>query len=242
MSSAALKRRCSAMLLAALAGCASEPAKDAPEVDDARTPEEAGFVSMRTLVPDLGMEIRYAGSHNFVGTPIDGYEAPECYLLRPVAEALQRVELALREKRQRLLIYDCYRPVRAVAHFMRWARDPGDQAHKAEFYPTLDKSRLVPQYIAERSGHSRGATVDLTVMQCDTNTHCTPLDMGTNFDYFGELAHTDSPNVSPAQRENRRALRAAMEREGFRNYPDEWWHYSLVPEPTPGTAYDFPVK
>lgn len=242
MPRAALKRWCSAVVLVALASCANVSTKGAPEVDDARTPEEAGFVSMRTLVPDLRMEIRYAGSQNFVGTPIEGYEAPECYLLRPVAEALQSVEQALREKRRRLLIYDCYRPVRAVAHFMRWARDPGDQAHKAEFYPALDKSRLVPQYIAEHSGHSRGATIDLTLMQCDVDAHCTPLDMGTSFDYFGELAHTNSPNVSQAQRENRHALRAAMEREGFRNYPDEWWHYSRVPEPTPGTAYDFPVR
>lgn len=228
----------------ALAGYASVAAPvAAPALSPARDASAAGLVDVRELVPDIREDIRYAGSHNFVGTPIDGYEVPKCYLLRPAAQALQRVESALRMQHQRLLVYDCYRPVRAVRHFMRWARDPGDQKHKAEFYPELDKRALVPQYIAEHSGHSRGATVDLTLQQCDEHgEHCAPLDMGTGFDFFGERAHTESPSVTAAQRGNRHILRDAMQAQGFRNYVDEWWHYTIEPEPAPHLSYDVPVR
>jgi len=227
-------------LLLSVAGCASIPP---PEVSPAADAAAAGMVDIRALVPDIRLDIRYAGHHNFVGVPIDGYEAPRCYLLRPVAEALQRVEKSLRARHRRLQIFDCYRPVRAVQHFTRWVRDPQDQRNKTEFYPTLDKNQLMPGYIAEHSGHSRGATLDLTVMQCDGNDEdCEPLDMGTGFDYFGELAHTDSPNVNAAQRGNRHLLRDAMQAQGFGNYADEWWHYTLRPEPDPRTAYDFPLR
>lgn len=225
----------------AIAGCASTPT--VPEISPAADAEAAGMVDIRALVPDMRLDIRYAGSHNFVGTPIEGYDAPRCYLLRQVAEALQRVEAGLRETHQRLLIFDCYRPVRAVQHFMRWARDPQDLKHKAEFYPQLGKGALVPGYIAEHSGHSRGATLDLTLLQCDdSGDNCAPLDMGTGFDYFGELAHTDSPHVTAEQRDNRHRLRNAMQAQGFDNYVDEWWHYTLRPEPAPHVAYDFPLR
>lgn len=214
-----------------------------PVLSPAATPASANFIDIQSLIPDIHLDMRYAGSHNFVGRPINGYEAPRCYLLRPVAEALQRVETDLRARHQRLLVFDCYRPVRAVADFMRWARDLGDQRNKAEFYPEIDKRVLVPQYIAERSGHSRGATLDLTLVQCDaSDANCTPLDMGTGFDWFGERAHTDSRSMSPAQRANRHQLRDAMQAQDFRNYADEWWHYTLQPEPTPHTAYDFPIR
>jgi D-alanyl-D-alanine dipeptidase len=229
------------LLLCAAAGCASTPS--VPAVSPAADAGAAGMVDVRALAPDIGLDMRYAGAHNFVGTPIDGYEAPRCYLLRPVAEALARVQDALRTRHQRLRVFDCYRPVRAVAHFMRWARDPADLRNKAEFYPLLDKSELVPGYIAEHSGHSRGATLDLTLEQCDDQgARCEPLDMGTGFDYFGERAHTDSPGVTAGQRANRHRLRDAMQAQGFENYVDEWWHYTFKPEPDPGTAYDFPVR
>ena len=229
------------LLLVIAAGCVSTPR--VPAVSPATDAASAGMVDIRALVPDIAQDIRYAGSHNFVGTRIDGYDAPRCYLLRPVAEALQRVEAGLRTRHQRLLVFDCYRPVRAVQHFMRWVSDPDDLKNKAEFYPLLGKDALVGQYIAEHSGHSRGATLDLTLMQCDANGgNCEPLDMGTGFDYFGELAHTDSPNVTAAQRRNRHLLRDAMQAQGFSNYADEWWHYTLRPEPDPHTAYDFPLR
>lgn len=222
------------------AGCASTPP---PAVSPAADASAAGMVDIRELVPDIRLDMRYAGSHNFVGVPIDGYEASRCYLLRPVAEALQRVERSLRARHRRLQVFDCYRPVRAVQHFMRWARDPDALDNKAEFYPLLGKDALVPQYIAEHSGHSRGATLDLTMMQCNGGGEdCEPLDMGTGFDYFGELAHTGSPNVTAVQRGHRYLLRDAMQAQGFGNYADEWWHYTLRPEPDPRTAYDFPLR
>ncbi len=139
-------------------------------------------------------------------------------------------------------VFDCYRPVRAVAHFVRWANDPADQRSKAAHYPDLDKSKLLGDYIAPVSGHSRGATVDLTVLRCDArDADCEPLDMGTGFDFFGARAHTDTPEVDAGQRANRHLLRDAMEAQGFRNYAMEWWHYTLRPEPTPDTLYDVPV-
>jgi CubicO group peptidase (beta-lactamase class C family) len=203
---------------------------------------EAGMVDIRSLVPDMSQAIAYAGSDNFVGAPVDGYEAPRCWLKREAAGALARVEHALRAQHRRLRIYDCYRPARAVAHFVRWAADASDQRTKAAHYPDLDKSQLLGDYIAPVSGHSRGATVDLTLLQCDdSDADCRPLDMGTAFDYFGTLANTDSPLASDGQRANRHLLLDAMAAQGFRNYAMEWWHYTLQPEPAPQMIYDVPV-
>ena len=209
----------------------------------ARTAAQADLVDIRTLVPDVAEDIKYAGRDNFVGAPVDGYLARKCLLKRPVAQALARVEHELRARHLRLKLWDCYRPARAVAHFVRWAHDLSDQRTKAAHYPGLDKRVLLGDYIAPVSGHSRGGTADLTLERCNADdTHCRPLDMGTDFDFFDTRAHTDSPDVTPAQHANRLLLRAAMAREGFRNYPLEWWHYTLEPEPTPHTIYDVPVK
>ena len=213
-----------------------------PRVSAAVTMEQAGMVDIHSLVPDISQSIAYAGSNNFVGAPIRGYQAPRCWLKHEAAEALARVDAALRERHMRLRVFDCYRPVRAVAHFVRWAHDRADQRNKAAHYPDLDKSKLLGDYIAPVSGHSRGATVDLTVLRCDAHdADCEPLDMGTGFDFFGTRAHTDSPEVDAAQRANRHLLRDAMEAQGFRNYTMEWWHYTLRSEPTPDTLYDIPV-
>lgn len=241
MTSSPVRWRAALAAVLLPAACAS--VADRPAVSPARTAEQAGLVAIDRLVPDIRQDIRYAGSDNFVGEPIDGYQAPRCYLLRPVAEALQRVEMELRAQGLRLLVYDCYRPVRAVRHFMRWAQDLDDLRGKAAYYPNLDKDQLVPGYIAERSGHSRGATIDLTLLRCDAaGQGCAPLDMGTAFDFFDPLAHTDSPEVSQAQRRNRQRLRTAMERHGFRNYEREWWHYGFQPEPSPELAFDVPIR
>src|SRR4249919_1661266 len=137
-----------------------------PRTSDAATPDAAGLVSIQSLVPDIDLDIRYAGQHNFTGAPVDGYDAPRCFLLRPAAEALARVESALRLRGYRLRLFDCYRPVRAVRDFMAWIDTPDDPAAKAAWYPTLDKRALRGDYIAPTSGHSRGATLDLTLMQC----------------------------------------------------------------------------
>ena len=213
-----------------------------PRVSAATTMDQAGMVDIRRLVPDMSQEIAYRGSDNFVGTPVEGYEAPRCWLKRDAAEALARVDADLRENNLRLRIYDCYRPTRAVAHFVRWAHDLDDQRTKATHYPALDKTELLDGYIAPVSGHSRGRTVDLTVLRCDDRGGaCEPLDMGTHFDYFGTRANTDTAEVSAAQLANRHLLRDAMQAHGFSNYPMEWWHYTLAVDGPPGELYDVPV-
>lgn len=230
-------------LLALFTGslAAAQPAT-APRLSDARTAAEAGMLDIASLVPDIALDLRYAGSDNFVGQRIDGYHAARCYLLEPVANALHRVELQLREKGLRLKLYDCYRPARAVRHFVEWAGDLADQRRKSTYYPNLDKSVLLGDYIAPVSGHSRAATVDLGLMHCKKGSGCVDLDMGTGFDYFDLRAHTDAPGITPEQRRNRQQLRAAMAQGGFRNYPLEWWHYTFTPEPAPDIMYDVPVQ
>lgn len=224
-----------------LAACASAPERPAL----ATLPAEAvaaGFADAGAIVPDAILDMRYAGDRNFTGGRVDGYGAPRCWLQRPAAEALARVATDLRGEGLRLQVFDCYRPARAVAHFMRWARDLEDQRTKAGYYPGLDKSTLVPDYIAERSGHSRGATIDLGLARCDARRKCELLDMGTPFDFFDTLANTDDPRTTPGQRANRQRLRQAMQRRGFINYPMEWWHYTFKPEPAPDTYFDIPLE
>lgn len=217
-----------------LAGCARVP--------QTGEHDPAGFVDVHALVPDLSVDMRYAGSDNFVGRPIAGYGAARCLLLRPAAAALARVEADLRRDGYRLRVYDCYRPERAVRDFVAWARDADDQRTRSAYYPNLDKSALLGDYIAERSGHSRGATLDVTLLRCDADGSCVALDMGTDFDFFDPRAHTDAAGLDPAQRSHRDRLRAAMARHGFVNYPLEWWHYTLQPEPAPERAHDVPIR
>jgi zinc D-Ala-D-Ala dipeptidase len=229
-------------LLLVLAGCAVT-ALDRPQLSAAKDAHSAGLVDLRAFVPDIDLDMRYAGRDNFVGRSIDGYEAPVCLLLRPAATALRRVEQSLRRQRLRLRIFDCYRPARAVREFVRWAQDVADQRTRAEYYPTLDKSQLLGDYIAPLSGHSRGATLDLTLLACDAaGASCRPLDMGTPFDFFDPGSNTASPAIDASQRANRQRLVSAMAAEGFENYAMEWWHYTLRPEPSPTQYFDVPVS
>jgi D-alanyl-D-alanine dipeptidase len=199
----------------------------------------AQFVDAAALAPGLIVDMRYAGAHNFVGRPIDGYEAPRCLLTQAAAGALAEVARDLARHGLVLKVFDCYRPVRAVAAFVRWARDIGDAAGKAEFYPDVDKRTLFRSgYIASRSGHSRGSTVDLTLAQADGRE----LDMGTPFDFFSPASWPSDPSVSREARANRALLAAAMRRRGFRPYAKEWWHFTLSGEPFPATYFDFPVR
>ena len=163
-------------------------------------------MDITTLAPDIELDIRYVGSNNFVGKPVRGYNAPKCFLLAPVADALAKVEADLRQQGHGLRIYDCYRPARAVRHFVEWSEDLQDQQTKARHYPNLDKRELMGEYISATSGHSRGATLDLTLLQC-TQGECEPLDMGTDFDLFDASANTDSPLVTEAQHANRQRLK-----------------------------------
>jgi D-alanyl-D-alanine dipeptidase len=199
----------------------------------------AAFVDAASIVPGLVAEMRYAGAHNFVGRPIDGYEAPHCLLTQAAAAALADGARDLAPRGLHIMVFDCYRPARAVADFVRWARDLHATAGKTEFYPDIDKRTLFRDgYIASHSGHSRGATVDLTLAQADGGE----LDMGTPFDFFSPKSWTADPTVSPAQHANRMLLAAAMRRRGFRGYDKEWWHFTLRGEPFPDTYFDFPVQ
>jgi D-alanyl-D-alanine dipeptidase len=199
----------------------------------------AAFVDAATVVPGLIVEARYAGAHNFVGRPIDGYEAPHCLLTRAAADALANVARDLKSSGLVIKAFDCYRPTRAVANFVRWARDPKDQKMKAEFYPDVDKRTLFRDgYIATQSGHSRGSTIDLTLAQADGHD----LDMGTPFDFFSPKSWTADPTVGAEAHKNRMLLAAAMHRHGFRGYDKEWWHFTLRGEPFPDTYFNFPVK
>ncbi|HEY1542046.1 MAG TPA: M15 family metallopeptidase [Xanthobacteraceae bacterium] len=200
----------------------------------------SSFVDAAAIVPGLVAEMRYAGTHNFVGARVDGYERPVCLLTRPAAAALALVQRDLAAKGFGLKTYDCYRPVRAVRHFMRWARDLRDTRTKAEFYPDVDKRVLFALgYIATRSGHSRGSTVDLGLVRLADDSE---PDMGTPFDTFSPRSWPGDTHVSAEARRNRALLAAAMRRHGFRPYDREWWHFTLRGEPYPAEYFDFPVK
>ncbi|AKL65199.1 D-alanyl-D-alanine dipeptidase [Streptomyces sp. Mg1] len=199
-----------------------------------------GFVALAEVDPTIGQDVRYAGAHNFTGARVPGYEEPVCLLTRPAAEALRRAQRELLRSGYALKVYDCYRPQRAVDRFVRWARDEADQSTKAEFYPAVAKSRLIPDgYIAERSGHSRGSTLDVTLVRLPARRE---LDMGTPFDFFDPLSHTDDPRVGAVARENRRRLTEVLGRQGFVNLPEEWWHFTYRSEAFPDRYFDFPVS
>lgn len=199
-----------------------------------------GFVDASTVVPRLAVEMRYAGDDNFVGRPIRGYEAPSCLLTRTAAEALIAVQGELAASGRGLKVFDCYRPERAVADFAAWARDADDQRMKAEFYPNVDKARLFELgYLAERSGHSRGSTLDVTIVDLATGAE---LDMGTPYDLFDPRSWPSDQSVSEAARANRMELQRVMVAHGFRPLREEWWHFTLENEPYPETYFDFPVR
>ena len=197
-----------------------------------------GFVYIKDVIPSVCEDIRYAGSHNFVGCSVDGYFAPRSVLKKEAAEALKKAAEEFEKQGLYLLIYDAYRPQRAVDHFVRWAKDPDDVKTKDEFYPTLDKSELFPKgYIAVYSGHSRGLTVDLTLTDRDGNE----LDMGGEFDWFSKISSHDYEELTPQQKANRQLLREGMLAAGFDDYVEEWWHYTFITEGEK-IYYDFPIE
>jgi zinc D-Ala-D-Ala dipeptidase len=226
-------------------------------------PGRAAFVDLATADPTILHDIRYATAHNFVGRAIRGYQEPRCLLSRRAATALTKVQSAVRAHGFSLKVYDCYRPRRAVSDFADWAGDRADTRMKREFYPRVGKATLFDDgYLAHRSGHSRGSTVDLTLVRLpaaparpyvrgESLVPCyapysrrfpdNSLDMGTGYDCFDTLATTLDPRVTGKPRANRLLLRAVMTRGGFTNYSHEWWHYTLNDEPYPSTYFDFPV-
>ena len=222
-----------------------------------------GFVYLRDIDPSIVQDIRYAGPHNFVGRPIRGYLAAECILSAPAANALAVVQKRLAEKKLSLIVWDCYRPKRAVADFYAWSRDAARSEMKAEFYPRADKASLFAQgYIAIRSAHSRGSTVDLGIVPADVSSApkrdpaqplkpCTApkgerfddgtIDLGTGPDCLDELASTSNARVGAVARANRQMLKAAMREAGFRGYFREWWHFEFLNGPFVD-GFDFEVS
>jgi zinc D-Ala-D-Ala dipeptidase len=199
----------------------------------------AAFVDAASVVPGLVVEMRYLGDNNFVGRPIDGYQRPVCLLTRKAAAALAEIARDLQPRGFKLKVFDCYRPRRAVAHFLRWAQAIGDVARKPMFYPDLDKRELFTEgYLSSRSGHSRGSAVDLTIV----NEAGSELDMGTPFDFFGPRSWPSDKRVSARARANRALLASAMRRHGFSSHSKEWWHFTLRDEPFPRSYFDFPVR
>ncbi|AGW14769.1 M15 family metallopeptidase [Megalodesulfovibrio gigas] len=199
-----------------------------------------GFVYLEELAPGILLDVRYFGQDNFVGARVDGYLAPRVILTRQAAEALVRVQAQLEAFGLGLLVFDGYRPQRAVEHFQRWARDLQDVKTKPRYYPDVPKEELfVRGYIAARSSHSRGSTVDLTIVDRTTGT---PLDMGSPFDFFGPVSWPSSMEVGADQRARRMLLQTLMVGQGFKIYDQEWWHFTLKDEPFPETYHDFPVE
>lgn len=191
------------------------------------------FVDVTTQDPLILVETRYAGDHNFIGRKIDGYKVGKCYLTKVAAEKLVAAQKELRAQNLSLKVYDCYRPQKAVDHFVRWAKDLKDTQMKKEFYPIVAKENLFSDgYIAEKSGHSRGSTLDLTI---------DGLDMGSPYDFFDPISHTVSLKVTGKAMENRLLLKRVMEKHGFVNYDKEWWHYTLKGEPYKDRYFDFDV-
>lgn len=223
----------------------------------------ARFVYLRDVAPDIVQDIRYAGWHNFLGRPVKGYDAPECVLTMEAAKALKAVQEELNASGLGLKVYDGYRPQRAVSDFAAWSKAVNDQIAKAEFYPAEDKKDFFDKgYVALKSGHSRGSTVDLTIVvwpprpgesytpgqelkPCtapyDVRFNDGTLDMGTGFDCMDPKSAPLSNDVPLVARNNRLLLRALMEKHGFAPYEAEWWHFTLKKEPFPDTYFDFPV-
>lgn len=199
-----------------------------------------GFVNVQDVIPDLHVKLRYFSSHNFVGDTIDGYKANTLILTKSTAQALKQVHKELQSQNLCLMVYDGYRPQRAVYHFIRWAKDLNDTINKQEFYPKVEKHHLFRDgYISALSGHSRGSTVDLTIIDGITGE---PLDMGSPYDFFGEQSWVEYQNITESQKQNRKLLQKVMIKHGFRNYPQEWWHFTLIGEPFPETYFDFVVE
>lgn len=199
-----------------------------------------GFVYVTDYIPAIQVDLRYCGSDNFVGKPVNGYIDNKAILTKRATEALMKVENELNKKNLGLKIFDAYRPQRAVNHFQEWAKAVNDTITKRKYYPTIDKRNLFKDgYIATKSGHSRGSTIDLTIIDLHTKKE---IDMGTIFDFLGPQSGHSFPNISTTQKQNRQLLKSTMEKYGFKPYSKEWWHYTYIDEPYKKTYFDFLVQ
>lgn len=204
------------------------------------TMDPSGFVLLADFVPDIVQEIRYHSTYNFIGSRIDGYEDPCALLTKEAARALKSVSNELIVQGYRLKVFDAYRPACAVKHFVLWGIEDQDIRMKPYFYPELEKQELFAKgYIAKQSSHSRGSTVDLTLLDMKTGKE---VDMGGPFDLFSEVSHPDYKGITDTQYENRMILQNVMVRNGFNTLDCEWWHFTLKDEPYPETYFEFPVS
>ena len=202
------------------------------------TMDPSGFVLLSDYVPGMIQEIRYFSTYNFIGDRIDGYEEPCALLTKEAARTLKSVANEMAVRGLRLKVFDAYRPACAVKHFVLWGIEDQDIRMKPYFYPDLEKQELFAKgYIAKLSSHSRGSTVDLTLLDMQTGRE---LDMGSPFDFFGEVSHPDYRGITEEQFKNRMILQRAMVRNGFRPLDCEWWHFTLENEPYPNTYFEFP--
>lgn len=223
-----------------------------------------GFVYLKDVAPTIQQEMRYVGYHNFVGRPIKGYVTPECILTTKTAQQLALVQNELKKSGLSLKVYDCYRPTMAVHDFMIWSKNPNQQEMKAEFYPRVNKKDVFQLgYVAEKSGHSRGSTMDLTIVKLPAASEpiyhpgqklvsCfapyskryrdNSIEMGTGFDCLDELAYPLNQTISPVAKKNRMLLRNIMMKYGFVPYEKEWWHFTLQNEAYPNTYFNFLVN
>ncbi|WP_217904422.1 M15 family metallopeptidase [Paenibacillus odorifer] len=199
-----------------------------------------GFVYLDEVIPTAQFEIRYYGDNNFVGKRIDGYKAPLAIFSQTAATALKAVSEDLAKKGYILKIYDAYRPQTAVNHFVRWSQNSADTKMKQQYYPLLDKRNLFKLgFIAKKSGHSRGSTIDLTIVNKETDVD---VDMGSPFDFFGDISFYDTSLITKTQKANRAILKEVMVKQGFKPYSKEWWHFTLIKEPFPKQYFDFKVE
>lgn len=200
--------------------------------------DKSDFAPVSSMVDDAAYDIRYYSANNFTGNRINGYNAPVAYMTKASLKALALAAQDLRVQGYRLLIWDSYRPQKAVDNFVKWINDPNDDGDKS-FYPDLKKSDLIKgNYIAEKSGHTRGSTVDLTLIKKDGSF----VDMGGTFDLFSEISHPDYKKLTKEQKKNRKVLHDAMVKAGFNGIDSEWWHFTLRNEPYPDTYFDFDVE
>lgn len=210
----------------------------APAYADAISCDNSGFAKVYTVIDDAVYDIRYYSPYNFTGNKIRGYNAPVAYMTKEALQALAIAAADLRKQGYRILIWDAYRPQKAVDNFVEWINNPSDEGNKS-FYPELKKSDLLKgNYIAEKSGHTRGSTVDLTIIKMDGSF----VDMGGTFDLFSEISHPDYKNLTPEQIKNRKILHDAMINAGFVGIDSEWWHFTLKDEPYKDTYFNFDVE
>ena len=204
-------------------------------------PSKEDFIDLKEIMPNLRSDLRYYSENNFVGQPIQGYNAAKAMLTKEAAYALKKVQDELERLGFGLLIYDAYRPQRATDHFVKWAEDESDTTMKMQYYPNVNKKDLFSKgYISVKSGHSRGSTVDLTIVSLKTKQI---LNMGSPYDLFDEISSTEhTESITKNQHSLRMLLKRRMEKHGWKSYPQEWWHFTLENEPYPNTYFDFPVE